>query len=257
MKKVKVQKLSLQTIKLKMEKKIRKYINGLDSYNQSDNQKILELCQLGKLLATYFPKFSIEEVREKPDFIISNGEKRIAIEHQTILDPVTKSYQGFYENIFNLAERDLREENTLPNFLANCYLKNNLSFNNSDKNMLIQLVKEIVTEYVLNDNLVENLLISNIFKMSHSKKNLNANFGAYMVRDLDAETLINFITKKEDKVKSYRQNTGLEQWLLLVTGGAAEYSYDIEEPIETLDIKSSFDKIFLMSDCDNDLYEIK
>ena len=257
MKKVTVQKLSLQTIKLKMEKTIRKHLDGLDSYNQSDYQKQLEICQLGKLLVTYFPEFLIEEVREKPDFIISDGEKRIAIEHQTILDPVTKSYQGFYENIFHIAERDLRDESTLPNFLANCYLKDNLPFTNSDKKMLIQLVKDTVTEYVLNDNLVENQLISKIFKMPHSKKSLNTNFGAYMVKDLDAETLINFIAKKEDKVKSYRQNTGLEQWLLLVTGGAAEYSFDIEEPIEKLDIKSSFDKIYLMADFDNELYEIK
>ncbi|MCP4552843.1 MAG: hypothetical protein GY834_12560 [Bacteroidetes bacterium] len=257
MKKVTVPKHNLQTIKFKMEKTIRKHLNGLDSYNQSDYQKQLEICQLGKLLVTYFPDFLIEEVREKPDFIISDGKKRIAIEHQTILDPVTKSYQGFYENIFHIAERDLRDESTLPNFLANCYLKDNLSFTNSDKKMLIQLVKDTVTEYVLNDNLVENLLISEIVKIPHSKKNLNANFGAYMVKDLDAETLIDFIAKKEDKVKSYRQNTRLEQWLLLVTGGAAEYSFDIERPIDKLDIKSSFDKIFLMADFDNELYEIK
>ncbi len=257
MKKLTAPKLNLRTIEFEMEKRIRKHLNGLDSYNQSDYQKQLEICQLGKLLVTYFPEFSIEEVREKPDFIISDGKKRIAIEHQTILDPVTKSYQGFYENIFHIAERDLRNESSIPTFLANCYLRDNLSFKNSDKKMLIQLVKDTVTEYVLNDNLVENPLISEIFKMPHSKKNLNANFGAYMVRDLDTETLIEFIIKKEDKVKSYRQNTGLEQWLLLVTGGAAEYSFDIEKPIERLDINSGFDKIYLMADFDNELYEIK
>lgn len=233
------------------------HLNGLDSYNQSDYQKQLEICQLGKLLVTYFPEFVIEEVRERPDFIISDGRKRIAIEHQTILDPKTKSYQGFYENIFHIAERDLRNESTLPNFLGNCYLKDNLSFTNSDKKMLIQLVKDTVTEYVLNDNLVDNLLISKIFKMPHSKINLNANFGGYMVKDLGSKILVDFIAKKENKVKSYRQNTGLEQWLLLVAGGAAEYSFDIEKPIEKLDIKSGFDKIYLMADFDNELYEIK
>lgn len=257
MKKLTAQKINLQTIKSEMEKTIRKHLNGLDSYNQSDHQKQLEICQLGKLLVTYFPEFTIEEIREKPDFIVSDGKKRIAIEHQTILDPETKSYQGFYENIFHIAERDLQNESSLPNFLANCYLKDNLSFKNSDKKMLIQLIKDIITEYVLNDNLLENPLIKEILKMPHSKKNLNANFGAYMVKDLDSETLIDFITKKEAKVKSYRQNTGIEQWLLLVTGGAAEYSFDIEKPIESLDIKSGFDKIYLMADFDNELYEIK
>jgi uncharacterized protein YlzI (FlbEa/FlbD family) len=246
-----------RTIKLEMEKMIRKHLNGLDSYNQSDYQKQLEICQLGKILVTYFPDFSIEEVREKPDFIISDGKKRVAIEHQSILDPVTKSYQGFYENIFHIAERDLRNDSSLPNFLANCYLKDNLSFKNSDKNTLIQLIKDTVTEFILNDNLIENHLIGEIFKMPHSQINLNANFGAYIVTDLDAKTLIDFIIKKEDKVKSYRQNTGLEQWLLLVTGGASEYSFDIEKPIEIMDINSTFDKIYLMADFNNELYEIK
>lgn len=257
MKKLTRPNINLRTIEFEMEKKIGKHLIGLDSYNQSDYQKQLEICQLGKLLVTYFPEFSIEEVREKPDFIISDGKKRIALEHQTILDPETKSHQGFYENIFHIAERDFLKEGSLPNFLANCYLKDNLQFKNSDKKMLIQLVKDTVTEYVLNNNLVENLLISEIIKIPHSKKNLNANFGAYMVKDLDSEKLIDFIIKKEDKVKSYRQNTGLEQWLLLVSGGAGEYSFDIENPIERLDIKSGFDKIYLMADFDNQLYEIK
>ncbi|MBD3629269.1 hypothetical protein [Cyclobacterium sp.] len=85
MKRIIVPKLNQRTIKFEMEKTIRKHLNGLDSYNQSDYQKQLEICQLGKLLVTYLPDFSIEEVREKPDFIISDGKKRVAIEHQCIL----------------------------------------------------------------------------------------------------------------------------------------------------------------------------
>lgn len=240
-----------------MERTVRKHLIGLDGYNQSDHQKQLEICQLGKALVTYFPEFSIKEVREKPDFIISDGKKAIGVEHQTILDEKTKKKRGFYENIFRIAERDLKKESLLPNFLANCYLKNNLVFKSSNKNTLIQLVKDIVTNFVLNDLFEENPLIRKIVKMPHSKKNINVNFGAYIVKNLNAETLIDFIIKKEGKVESYRKNTGLEQWLFLVTGGAEEYSFEIEKPMENLEINSSFDKIFLMADFDNELYELK
>ncbi|MBK6263531.1 hypothetical protein JKA74_00675 [Marivirga sp. S37H4] len=257
MKKLNLPDLNLEIIRQEMERTIRKHMKNLDSYNQSDHQKQLEICQLGKILVTYFPKYSIEEVRERPDFIISDGIKRIGIEHQTVLDVKTKKKQGFYENIFNIAERDLQGDSLLPNFLANCYLKNNLSFKSSDKTALIQLVKEIVTEFILSDNFLENPLIRRIRKMPHSQKSLSVNFGGYWVKSLDSETLRDFIVKKEGKVESYRKNTGLEQWLLLVTGGTAEYSFDIKKPVGNLDFKSSFDKIFLMADFDNELYELK
>ncbi len=249
--------LSLDALKQKIEKAISNSLYNLNSYNSTDRQKQLEICQFGKMLATYFPDFFIDEVREKPDFIISDGKKRIAVEHQTIVNPIIKSKQGFYENIFQLVERDLQTDNSLPNFLAVCYLKSNLKFKNTDKQLISNLIKETVKEFVLNGILVENPLIMKIIKMPNSHKNLHANFGAFMRYKVDAKILKDFILKKENKVQTYRQNTEMEQWLLLVTGGVAEYWYEVEIPIENLDLKSSFDKIFLMSDFDNILYELK
>jgi len=249
--------LSLQTIRTRMEKTVSEHLTDLDNYGHSDRQKATEICQLGKLLVSYFPEFSIEEVREEPDFIISDGKERIAVEHQTVLDESTKSRQGFYENIFLIAERDLRRESSLPNFLADCYLKADLAFKSSDKNKLIRLVKDIVTEFVINSNLPVNPLIQEITLMSHSTRSLKVNFGAYMVKDLNSAALIDSLNKKENKIESYRQNTGLKQWLLLVTSSAEEYSFDIEQPIQNLEINSKFDKVYLMTDHENGLYELK
>ena len=39
--------------------KINHHLTGLDKYNQSDSQKILELCQVGKFLCSYFPEYEI------------------------------------------------------------------------------------------------------------------------------------------------------------------------------------------------------
>jgi hypothetical protein len=184
--------LSFETIRQEMEKTVRIHLEDLDSYNHSEHQKQLEICQLGKVLVTYFPKYLLEEVRENPDFIISNGKNRIAIEHQTILDVKTKKIQGYYENIFHVVERDLQNETSFSNFLANCYLKKNLPFKRSDKTGLIQLVKEVINEFVLNNNFIENPIIRRIRKMPHSKKCLSVNFGAYWVKSLDSKILMNY-----------------------------------------------------------------
>jgi hypothetical protein len=85
--------------------KINSHLHGLDKRKKDDKQKILELCQIGKLLATYFNDFEITEVTEKPDFIISNGKTRLGIEHQLILDTKARRDEGFYENICEKVER--------------------------------------------------------------------------------------------------------------------------------------------------------
>ena len=257
MKQVAFPNLDRKFVKQQIENRIVGHLENLDKYEQSDDQKITEICHLGKLLVNYFPKFHIEEVRESPDFIISNGLKRIGVEHQIIVDEKVKRTQGFYENIFRRAERDLQEEPLLPNFMAICILKKSLSFSNSDKSQLIQTVKEIVVEFVSNDNLIENPLIGGILKLPHNKKRLHPKFGAYMEKDLEAKKISEFINKKESKLDSYRQNTNIEQWLLLVTEGHAEYSFNIENPIELINIPSKFDKIYLMDGFNDKLFELK
>jgi hypothetical protein len=64
--------------------KIYHHLNGLDSYKNADKQKQLELCQIGKFLATFFPNYEIKHVREEPDFIITNGESDFGLEHEII-----------------------------------------------------------------------------------------------------------------------------------------------------------------------------
>lgn len=108
--------------------KINSHLKGLDRYKKDDKQKILELCQIGKLLGTFFNEYEIINVTEKPDFIISNKKQNIGVEHELILDAKYKAEEGFYENICEKVETNLKNDSTLPNFLVNLYLKDNLSF---------------------------------------------------------------------------------------------------------------------------------
>ena len=79
------------------------------------------------------------------------------------------------------------------------YLKNDLSFQTSDKNMLIQTVKSTVESLIIDGNIPKNPIIEKIFNLPHTQKNLNVNFGAHMIQNLTEEIIVEFIQKKEDK----------------------------------------------------------
>lgn len=240
-----------------ISQKISHHLNGLDSYKNADKQKQLELCQIGKFLATFFPLYDIKQVREEPDFIISNGETEFGLEHEVITNSAIRKQHGFYENIFHLAERDFQSNAELPNFLANCYLKPNLNFKTKDKSELVQLVKEVVSSSILKNVIPENPIIDRIVQMPHSKKNLTVNFGAHMVQNISANIVYDFIKKKEVKIEKYSKNTGLDQWLIILSGGVSEYSYDVIEGLNFEKLDTQFQKVFLLADFDNKLYEIK
>ncbi len=236
--------------------KINSHLKKLDRYKKDDKQKILEICQIGKLLGTFFNEFEIVNVTEKPDFIISNGNKKIGVEHELILDPKYKAEEGFYENICEKVEMNLKNDSSLPNFLVNLYLKDNLTFKIKDKNNLIEKFTELVKEFVLTGKLIPNELVKNAYKMKHSQKNVNVNFGAYMQQHITKDLILEYIAKKEKKCSSYRQNTELPQWLVLVIGGTGQSSFEVND-LFSIEIISDFDKIFLYEDFDNNLYELK
>lgn len=236
--------------------KINSHLKGLDRYKKDNKQKILELCQIGKLLGTYLNEYEIINVTEKPDFIISNGKQNIGVEHELILDTKYKAEEGFYENICEKVETNLKNDSSLPNFLVNLYLKDNLSFKIKDKNNLIEKFTEIVKEFVLSGKLTPNNLVKNAYKMKHSQKNVNVNFGAYMQQHITKDMILEYVAKKEKKISSYRNNTGLPQWLVLVIGGTGKSSFEVNN-LFSIELISDFDKIFLYEDFDNKLYELK
>lgn len=248
--------ITFDEIGKRIGEKINFHLKVLDRYKKDDKQKILELCQIGKLIGTYFNEFKIVDVTEKPDFIISNGKQNIGLEHQLILDTKLKAEEGFYENICEKVETRLKEDSLLPNFLVNLYLKDNLTFKINEKDNLIEKLTELVKEFVLTGKLIPNDLVKNAYKMKHSQKKVNVNFGAYMQQQITKDLIFEYIAKKEKKYPSYRQNTGLSQWLVLVIGGSGKSSFEVNNLIN-IDIISDFDKIFLYEDFDNNLYELK
>ena len=112
------------------------FIDELNIDSHKNEQKIIELCHIGKFLMFFENRYKIEKLNEEPDFIIFDNEIRIGLEHQILIDGKSKEKEGFFGNLCKLAEKELKKEKGLPNFLANIYM--HPSFNgkiNEKKNL--------------------------------------------------------------------------------------------------------------------------
>lgn len=220
-----------------------------------DKQKTLEICHTGKFLL-FFDSLKIEQVTEKPDFILFDGKNKIGLEHQIVVETKSKEREGFFENIFELAEIGLKQDKELPNFLASCYIQPYANFKLSEKDYLVETVKKVVKEYVINNNFIENSIIERIFIQPHSQKSIHANMGAWWQKNITLETIENSIKKKESKIKSYKEKGINSQWLLLVIGGSGDSSFEMDEKLN-LEMTTEFDKVFVLEDFRNVLYVLK
>lgn len=234
---------------------INSHLKPLLTDRRKNQQKILEICHVGKFLMFFENNFEISKVTEEPDFILTNGTELVGLEHQILVDNKSKEREGFFKNIFDLAELELKKDNSLPNFLANCNIKPYTNFKLSEKEELISTIVRVVKKYVLTDILVENTIIESIWKMPHSGINISENLGAWWQKDLTNEILTKAVKKKERFISKYIKNSSEKQWLLIVIGSNGESSYLIDRNMK-YNVKSEFDKVFVLEDFNNNLYEI-
>lgn len=235
---------------------IDKHLEPLLCDSRKNQQKILEICHVGKFLMFFENDFEISNVSEQPDFILSNGSELIGLEHQILLDNKSKEREGFFKNIFEIAELELKKDKSLPNFLANCYIMPYANFKLAEKEEIVATIVRVVKKYVLTDILEENRIIERIWKMPHSGINISENLGAWWQKYLTNEILSNAVKKKEKLILKYKENSIEKQWLLIVIGSIGDSSYLIDENIK-YGIKTEFDKVFVLEDFNNNLYEIK
>ncbi|WP_026753034.1 hypothetical protein [Sediminibacter sp. Hel_I_10] len=239
-----------------LEDIIDSHISELLKDRIKNQQKILEICHLGKFLIFFNGDLNISQISEKPDFILNDGKIKIGLEHQIIVDFKPKEREGFFKNIFDRAEELLKADNTLPNFLANCYIKPYVNFKINQKEELIETVRVIIKEYVLNNNLPDNPIIDRITHTPHSQKSVSSNLGAWWRKDISAKIVEKAVGKKEKKLVNYRKTGILEQWLLLVIGSTGESSYDMNKDFE-MELKTNFNRVYILEDFYNNLYQLK
>ena len=235
---------------------IGKFLDKLNSDPTKNRQKILEVCHAGKFLMTLGNGDRINRLFEKPDFIFNVDGNLVGLEHQIVIDPKSKEREGFFENIFSITESELQTYPELPNFLANCYLKNNLTFRLSDKTKLIQEIKLVVKHFILNNALLPNSLINEVSSMPHSKKNISPNFGAWWQKEITTDVLLSSISSKESRIHIYKENSVPNQWLLLVIGSLQDSSYEMPEDV-CVELDTKFDKVYPLEDFRARLFELK
>lgn len=234
---------------------IDNHISELKANEYKNQKKIIEVCHVGKLLMNLDDNSSIEKACEVPDFIVRYNENLIGIEHQTIVDSDEKSHEGFFQNIFKHAEIELKKDDSVPNVLMNCWLHHEIEYKLSQKEDYIKQIVQIIKKYVSSNTLEENSIIQSIYMMPHVELCLSPNFGAWWQKFIDNQTLQNAIDNKEKRIAEYRKNID-EVWLLIVIGGTDASSYQIEDT-ESYVIKSTFDKVFILEDYPNNLYQLK
>lgn len=239
-----------------MELKIRSWLDIMRKENHPDiKKKQKELCQIGKLLVTYFVDYSIKELRESPDFVISDGIIDIGLEHQIIIEGNTKEKEGFFENLCTRVETEIATTTELRNFAINLYFNKGIESQINKKNNIISTLKDIVVEKVKNDRLLPNPYVYNAILMKHNRISVNANFGAYMQKHLGESEILEAIKKKDKLVETYRLNTVQQQWLVLVVGQVHESSFEVRTDFEMKN-QSNFDKVFVYEDFNNQLFEM-
>lgn len=236
--------------------KINSHLVELDQNRKADKQKLLELCQIGKMLGTYFNEFEIVSVTEKPDFIITNGEMNFGLEHELILDSESKAIEGFYENICEKVQDRLQKIDGIPAVLVNLFFKVDLNHKIIDKNGIIESLAQLVTHFISTNELVPNDLVEDANMMKHSQIIVEANFGAFMQSAITKDLIVEHVSKKETKLPSYKLNTRLPQWLVLVIGGLGDSSFEVNQLFD-VELVTDFDKVYLYEDFNNNLFELK
>jgi hypothetical protein len=239
-----------------LEGLINPHIEPLLAERRKNKQKILETCQVGKFLMFFDNSLNIKALSESPDFILESSTGSIGLEHQIIVDSKAKEKEGFYENIFSVAEDEIRANPDMPNFLANCLLQPSVNFKINQKKYLVGLVRDIIKDYVLYNKFTENPLIESISIMPHSEISVNAISGAWWTKDITADLIESAIKKKEKRLSDYSKSNVKSIWLLMVIGGVGDSSYDMDATMH-LDVKTNFDKVFVLEDFRSRLYEIK
>ena len=228
----------------------------LKNDTSKNRKKILEIQHVAKLFLFLEDKYKIEKLSEEPDFIISSNNLRIGLEHQLLIDSAPKETEGFFENLCKLAEKELQNDEDLPKLLVTVYDHPLFKIEVGEKKKCVKKICHIIKTYLKFNRLIENDIIQKIVVMKHSQFSLHPNMGAWWQRNINADLLRGAIEKKERKINNYIINTRLPQWLLIVIGGIGESSFNYEEDFD-FKIESRFDKVFLLEDINNQLYEIK
>lgn len=239
-------------------------IDHLLNANNLDKEN-LEICQVGKFLILLDEGITIKAKSESPDFILEKENRIFGLEHETIRNMETVPNIGSIRNLVKTTEDYFIE--TYPNCLTpfknkhpNCskmivdirFVDDLFSFKKNEvKSLSIKIAKYIAS--IIKGNETEKpKFISRVSIHPHTRVDFIVGTDINKTETLQHDTLEIFLKKKEIK----REKSGIkEQWLLLVAGSLNRDSYEIEKGFKN--IKSSFDRVYLLDDFNGRYFKLK
>lgn len=226
---------------------------------KEDRKKVIEICHVGKFLMLLNNNTNIEKLIESPDFILNNNGELAGLEHEILVDSNFKEQEGHIDTLMSCVEKEIQNEAQLPNFLANCHMNPNFKYKLHQKKEIIRDMTNILTMRVKYGLYIENEYFESIsIQQPHSQISICVPQSWWQVY-ITPELITDSIKKKEKKLRRYKQNSKIKkQWLLIVIGSLGQSSYVVDDRNQ-IDIKveTEFDKVFLLEDFYNRLYEIK
>ena len=252
-------------------------------YKSMERKSAVELYQAVILILCLDEELEIiEGDREEPDILLQGREKeKIGLEVTTIrkkstnlilqsifnnireifekTDVETKGFFSFYITI-NFPSEPTRAEREIITKQTIEYLNKVIKIElDNDSDFFKNPIFKILTEEDSKPNFIEKIAFS-----TASKLEFFFNEGVTTSSPLEDEepltaALINAIRKKERRLKTYTENTNTaNQWLLIINEGVSSESYDTEVFKDSAaKIETDFEKVFLLTEFDNQVITIK
>ena len=240
----------MQIEKLEIKKIINPFYDDLKSQNTKEsNKKIYELIDLGKFI--YYlgleSKMEIVECGEQPDFIIKFQDELIGIEHTGIYDDDVVAEIRTLKKIIRKCQEKLSNDRNEITGLFNIIvipskLKGQLPLKETE---IIQNICDYIIAKHEKIEIKNPDFIADAFQTQHPILELTLGED-YWLAELTPEAIAKTISKKENKIDTYKSLKSINKcWLLIVIEGASSASsFNIQ--LDTLPIHlTPFDKIYI------------
>lgn len=220
--------------------------------SMTDKNK-LELSHLAKFILCYDESIEIVEQRESPDFIVQYQGGRLGLEIERLFNPDHVAAIKSREAIFKKAAIEFERRYPGEKVAANLWAVENYQFSGKE----IGEIADFVHQVIAGDGPAAPPYLSQYFLSPHSGVNFSYNEGSYTQIEMPATSLDEAISKKEAKLPSYLENTGLDrQWLLLISAGIGSDAFDLED-YEPKEYESGYEHIYLLQDFQAEVLTIK
>ena len=240
----------MQDQKIEIKKIINPFYDSLKLQNTKEsNKKINELIDLGKFIY-YFElgnEIKIIECGERPDFIIKYKDELIGVEHTGIYDNHVVAEIKTLKKIIKKCQDKLNKEQSEITGLFNIIIipskiKDYLPFK---ENEIIQTICNYIIAKKQNQESEKPDFVSDLIQSQHPILELTLGED-YWLAELTATAIAATISKKENKIDTYKTSKNLNKcWLLIVIDGASSVSsFNIDLGAFPMHL-TPFDKIYI------------